>query len=70
MILSKNAFTGYTFEHSWGDGVAGNVLIKAIDLIFTNYIWEMSKKCLFYIFIVKSYEICGRSSQSNKERSF
>ena len=28
MILSKNAFTGYTFEHSWGDGVAGNVLIK------------------------------------------
>ena len=23
MILSKNAFTGYTFEHAWGDGVAG-----------------------------------------------
>jgi len=36
MILSKNAFTGYTFEHSWGDGVAGNVLIKAIEFILTN----------------------------------
>ena len=44
MILSKNAFTGYTFEHSWGDGVAGNVLIKAIELIFTNYILEICKK--------------------------
>ena len=37
MILSKNAFTGYTFEHSWGDGVAGNVLLNATELIFTNY---------------------------------
>ena len=33
MILSKNAFTGYTFEHSWGDGVAGNVLTKTIAWI-------------------------------------
>ena len=55
MILSKNAFTGYTFEHSWGDGVAGNVLLKVIDLIFTNFIVNLYLGNMQKILILHPY---------------
>ena len=58
MILSKNAFTGFTFEHAWGDGVAG-----MDPLIYTRSlsVYSVIAKCFVELYSNTVYKLYIKS---------